>query len=142
MKTNGKSSKSIITLAGEFKEAAELKEYCNKQYEFIENLTNEVARLKDENTHLKSLLTGSIPVINTHVIKLPDEEMICLEQIKKLKDVASIRELSLDEVKKLDLLHKNLKMSREGSQDLPKTFKKKEYSNAQLIEIASKKEKE
>lgn len=125
-------------MAGEFKAIAELKEYCNKQYEFIENLTREVKTLQDENAHLKSILTSSVPVI-TSLTQLPDEELICLEQIKKLKEIASLRDLSLDEVKKLDLLHKNLKLSRE-TQDQPKVVKKQEYPTAQLLEFVNKKE--
>lgn len=131
------NSLSIVTLAGEFKEIAELKEYCNKQFEFVEALTKEVVLLKERNAHLESLLTKSIPVINTNVVKLTDEEMICLEQIEKLKLISQNRELSLDEVKKLDLLHKNLKMTRQSSQDtLP--VKKTDVTTQKLLEIVKK----
>lgn len=131
------NSKSIVTLAGEFKEIAELKDYCNKQFEFVEALTKEVQQLKAKNVHLESLLTKSVPVINTQTVRLTDEELICLEQIEKLRLISQNRELSLDEVKKLDLLHKNLKLTREHVQDVtPK--KKSDFSTQKLLEIVKK----
>lgn len=137
---NENKSKSIITLAGEFKAIAELKDYCNKQYEFVEHLTKEIKHLQQENNHLKSLLVGVVPVLNTNITKIADEEMICIEQIKRLKDLSGVRELSLDETKKLDLLQKNLKLSREGSQEIQATFKPSEVPTQKLLELVIKKE--
>lgn len=43
---------------------------------------------------------------------ISDEEAICIEQLSILKIVSATRQLSLDEVRQLDLLQKNLRTAR------------------------------
>ena len=73
-------------------------EYMARQQELIE-------RLIKENEELKEQLIAT-PVITQD----NSEELICLEQIKILKEHSAKRELDINEVKKLDLLIKNLKL--------------------------------
>jgi hypothetical protein len=120
----------------DFKEMNELQDYANKQYEVIVSLKEQITNLEEENKYLQGLV-GNTTIINP-VSLITDEELICLEQIKKLKDQSKNRELTLDEVKKLDLLHKNLKLIREKDiVDLP-VNKKKSLSNERLLAIAGK----
>jgi hypothetical protein len=49
------------------------------------------------------------------VRQLVPEEIICIEQIERLHKLSNERALVLDEVKRLDLLVKNLKLIREES---------------------------
>ena len=65
------------------------------------------------------------------------EEMICIEQIDLLKQKSSSRELSLDEVKRLDLLVKNLRLIREQSTEVINTTDYKNLGEAELVAIAS-----
>lgn len=51
------------------------------------------------------------------MVHIPAEEIICLEQIEILGTKSALRELSLDEVKRLDLLVKNLKLIRDKTDD-------------------------
>lgn len=136
----------IITLAGEFKEVAELREYCNHQYTLIAKILQENSSLKEEISHLKTLVVGVVPVFQESFVEpmsLEDEEMICIMQIQRLKDISQKRELTLDEVKKLDLLHKNLKLSRgENTVVVGKNKKDKNFTDAQLVKIAAVKENE
>jgi hypothetical protein len=77
-------------------------------------LKNEIERLTNEVIKYKILLNEIDSEANPDIIS--DEEAICVEQIRNLKVESTKRHLSTDEVKKLDILHKNLKLARgEGS---------------------------
>lgn len=120
----------IKTKAGDFKSFKELQEFCDKQYETLQNALGQIKVLHDENKHLKVLLNSisSSPEdgqIST-IVKSP-AEYICETQIEALNALALTRLLSLDEVKKLDLLIKNhrlLKGDSTGSIDVKEPNKK------------------
>ena len=123
----------------DFQKSQELQEYADKQFEVINTLTAENEQLKAENTHLKQLLS-SIPKGGTiNNFPISEEELICIEQISKLKDSSEKRELTLDEIKKLDLLHKNLKMIRDNVVIDVKPSKQKSLSSDKLLSIIAKK---
>ena len=82
---------------------------AEKEFEMIA-LRNEVEKLKYEVIKYKILLNEIDSDANPDIIS--DEEAICVEQIRKLKESSGKRQLSTDEVKKLDILHKNLKLAR------------------------------
>lgn len=73
-------------------------------------LRAEIEKLRNEVVKYKILLNEIDSDANPDMVT--DEESICVEQIRKLKESSGKRQLSTDEVKRLDLLHKNLKMSR------------------------------
>jgi hypothetical protein len=123
----------------DFQEHKDLQEYANQQHALISDLMNQVEQLKVENAHLKQLLTVAAPSIFSSSQPLTEEELICLEQITRLKTQSEKRELTLDEVKKLDLLHKNLKMIRDNHVIDVKPTKQKSLSNEKLLAIAAKK---
>lgn len=69
-------------------------------------LHNRIAELEAENKSLKLQLQLKLtPYISS-------EEMICIEQISMLKEASANRQLSLDEIKRLDLLIKNVRIVR------------------------------
>ena len=69
-------------------------------------LHNRIAELEAENKSLKLQLQLKLtPYISS-------EEMICIEQISLLKEASANRQLSLDEIKRLDLLIKNVRIVR------------------------------
>ena len=73
---------------------------AEKEFEII-SLRNEVEKLKNEVIKYKILLNEIDSDANPDIIS--DEESICVEQIRKLKEASSKRELSTDEAKKLDI---------------------------------------
>lgn len=73
-------------------------------------LKSEIEKLKNEVLKYKILLKEIDSDANPDIIS--DEEFICIDQISKLKKITTDRDLTTDEVKKLDLLHKNLKLAR------------------------------
>ncbi len=90
----------------------ELTLFASAQYELIEKLQKENNILKEKTNHLEQLLQSKA---RPNILPISDEEIICIEQINILKSKSSNRELSLDEVKRLDLLIKNLRLLREQS---------------------------
>ena len=82
---------------------------AEKDFEIVV-LRNEIEKLKNEVIKYKILLNEIDSDANPNIVS--DEEAICVEQIHKLKENYTKRELSTDEAKKLDIFHKNLKLAR------------------------------
>lgn len=82
---------------------------ASSEFEIVA-LKNEIKKLRNEITKYKILLNEVDSDANPDIIT--DEEAICVEQIRRIKENSSVRQLSTDEVKKLDILHKNLKLAR------------------------------
>lgn len=82
---------------------------AEKEFETVA-LRNEIQKLKNEVIKYKILLKEIDSDANPDIVS--DEEAICVEQIHSLKESSGKRVLSTDEVKKLDILHKNLKLAR------------------------------
>jgi|SRR5690606_26280592 len=104
----------------------DLKEFAKSQQDIIEFLMNENKTLKEKISKLETLQANLTP-----------EELICIEQINILKSVSKHRELSLDEVKRLDLLVKNLRLIREKSTENVATPKTRDVTEADLVAIVS-----
>lgn len=86
-------------------------QFAIAQQMLINKLQQDIATLQLKNNQLEYLLKQNFSLSN----KLSPEEMICMEQIDILRSASNNRELSLDEVKRLDLLIKNLRLIREQS---------------------------
>lgn len=86
--------------------------YVSAQYQLINSLQKENDILKEKVAYLEQTLQNRIIPA---AIPITEEELICIEQIGILKTTSDKRELSLDEVKRLDLLIKNLRLIREPS---------------------------
>jgi hypothetical protein len=130
----------IADLRAEFLEKTKLKdtkEFAEKQMQIIFEVSKQNEALRDKIDHLEKLLLNKAPEM---AIRLSAEEVICIEQIEILQRKSSGRELSLDEVKRLDLLIKNLRLIREESTQVINTSS---YSNVQedmLVAIATSKQ--
>lgn len=130
-KQNQNECSSIDTLAQEFL----IKSEVLKLKEQLEQKDKEIA-------HLKQLLMSYSPLVGqADVAPVTDEEIIALKQLERLKKTALERELTLDEVKRMDLLVKNKRLAQgnatninDNKKDLPK-----DVTPAQLIQIASRK---
>lgn len=87
--------------------------FIETQHKTIEQLCKQIETLKEKATHLENILKQ---VVRPGLVSdVSQEELICIEQIDIIKNRSSQRELTTDEVKKLDLLIKNLKLLRQES---------------------------
>lgn len=92
---------------------------------------DEIERLKSEVTRLKLALKEA-GVDEDALSDITDEEIICIQQISRLKDYSIDRELDTDEVKRFDVLHKNLKLIR-GNRSSIKGDRVKGMTTEELI---------
>jgi hypothetical protein len=106
---------------------------AEKDFE-IRALTAEVEKLRNELTKYKILLKEVDEDINPDVIT--DEEVICVREISKLKKITEERDLSTDEVKKFDMLHKNLKLARGETSRIGSKSKVSKMSQEELERLA------
>lgn len=105
--------------------------------EIMSTLEAENLKLKKENEQLRNELVMAKSVTG----KFPStEELICIEQIAILRNRSVQRELSLEEVKKLDLLVKNLRLLQEQSTENVNTNNVRDVSEALLVAVASEPE--
>lgn len=111
----------------------------------IDQMIKSLEYKEHEIAHLKNLLMGSTPVIGeVSKIMISDEEAICDLQIKKLKEATHFREMTLDEVKRLDLLIKNKRLAQGNATTIEQKPKglPQGLSNQELLTIAAKPIKE
>jgi len=133
----------IKNLHKEFKEEAEKNKFLEVQNKTIIELNNKISKQEEEIKHLQLLLTNTTQIIGENrierIIKTPEEALID-GQIEILQSRSLGQELSLEEVKKLDLLLKNkilIKKDNAGN-TLEGRSKQLPYSNSQLLELAKK----
>lgn len=124
--------KNVIDF-GSFKNQKDLEFFAQAQYKTILAIKKQLDDLTRENTHLKSLLSSSSPVLR--LMKTPEED-ICEIELKRLKDKSVNQPLTLEETKKLDLIIKNLILLREIS-DKKEEPPKPHVPTNELIAIAS-----
>jgi hypothetical protein len=82
--------------------------------------------------HLQELLTP----FTQHVT---DEEMIALRQLESLKIIAMSRDLTLEEIKKYDLLVKNKRLSQGSPTTIDADYEKLPSNTEDLKKLASRK---
>lgn len=130
----------IITLAGTFKSQKELQAYADAQYLALKGAHEKIKKLEEEVTHLQTMLAANTALIEDsrveRLIKTP-ELAIIEAQIQILQNRAMQKELTLEEVKTLDLLIKNKKLLSDEPTAINGSAKKKRtYTDAELIEKA------
>lgn len=136
--------KEITTSAGNFKSVKDLITYADAAYLTIKSANERIKNLEGEVAHLQQLLAANTHLIedkNVTVIKMP-ELAICETQIQILQNRSLQMELTLEEVKILDLLIKNKRILL-GEDTIDGSVKKKSnktYSDDQLIALAQIKE--
>lgn len=89
----------------------EWQKFSEMQNTIIDKYEKQILFLIEKNKHLEKMLINK----NNFVTEIQPEEIICLQQIKRLEHMSNERQLTLEEVKRLDLLVKNLKLIREES---------------------------
>jgi hypothetical protein len=133
----------IITLSGTYRTTKELKEYCDAQYIALQGAVEKIKKLEEEITHLQQILATTTELISSpkveKIIKTP-ELAICEAQIDILQNRALQKELTLEEVKILDLLIKNKRLLTGEATTIEGEKKKikNQYSEAELVALAKK----
>jgi hypothetical protein len=110
-------------------------EFAVQQQKLIEKLLIENKRQQERVAHLEQLIK-SLQSTEGVVQRLTPEELICIEQINILHNRSSQRELTLEEVKRLDLLVKNLRLIRELSTQVLDYTGPREVTEEDLVAIA------
>jgi hypothetical protein len=130
---------NIVTLAGKFESVVQLQEYCDAQFRELERSIHRIQQLEGEVSHLKSLLAGTTTLLDNKVerVVVSAEQAICEMQIEMLKKTAMDRQLTLEETKRLDLLIKNLHISKQAKPAMEAEFTSGLISEADLIKLAS-----
>lgn len=104
----------------------------------LSRLESENEMLKEKVVALEKMLADS-STSKLLGLDVAPEELICLEQIKLIENTSRARELTLDEVKKLDLLIKNLRLIKnQSTENLNPSYR--DVSEAELVAIATKKD--
>jgi hypothetical protein len=111
--------------------------------ETINNLLKQLDSKEEEIQHLKQLLNSSTPIIGEAVrLEISDEEAIADIQLRKLKENGRLRELTLDEIRKFDLLVKNKRLAKGDATTIEGKHTSIPSNPNELIKLASKKIKE
>lgn len=132
---------SIEQLAPKALTYSELEEYSNSQYLTINTLQLKITQLTDEISHLKKVLSTAKLVDEAVVIHPEPSTVICEMEINRLKEISFQRGLTLEETKRLDLLVKNLLLSKEQKKDVSTSFRNLSgLSKDSLMQIASQPE--
>jgi hypothetical protein len=118
-----------------------LEQKSNALSETINKLLEQLSAKEDEIVQLKKIISQSSQQSGTIVnIALSDEEVIADIQLNKLKDAARTRELTLDEIRKFDLLVKNKRLAQGNATTIDgKVNSMKQLGTSELIKIASTK---
>lgn len=120
----------VVAMFQQFKSDREKQEFIAAQHKTLSFLMEENQRLQTEVEHLKTLLGG---MSGTFIVS--PEEALIESQVKIIHNRSFGQELDLEDVKKLDLLLKNLKIIRESS----KTIKAEpvvQLSGIELLKLA------
>jgi len=118
---------SLEKMLDEVKDLAELRVFSEAQQKTIIKLSKKNKELEEEIVHLKKLLEGQTPLIQTSTqppsvgekFLTSDQESICRMELNKLKQVSFERELTLEEAKRVDIYSKILNVLENS----PKTIK-------------------
>ena len=155
--TKDSSSSELVSNIHELTESATNKYLVSPEYikqleennvglqQMVNTLNNQLMQKTEEVQHLMSLLAGMTPVVGDTTQLMPsDEEVIADLQLKSLKASALVRDLTLDEVKRMDLLVKNKRLAQGAATAIDGQAKRMlpNSDRATLIQIASHKLRE
>jgi len=130
----------IITLdEKKFKSVKELLAYSNAQFIALQAASDKIKNLEQEVTHLQLMLAETVPLVGDSKVEIYNkslEQSIIEAQITIISNRALQKELTLEEIKALDLLIKNKKICEETKTLKSDNRKKKDYTEAELIQKA------
>lgn len=109
-------------------------EYIKELESQSKEVINKLNSLKLENAKLRLLLQEN-GIAEDGLNSISDVEAICIDQIRKLKDIATNGMLTETDTKILDILYKNLRMARGIVVDKQTDKKAKKVSTEELFKI-------
>ncbi len=115
-------------------DSKELKEFATNQHKLVEDLILRNRALEQQITALRARLDS--PVLSG-VTRMTPEELICIKQLEILHGKSEERELTSDEVKKLDILIKNLRLIQGESTTVTSTVDYTKEKEEDLVAIAA-----
>lgn len=104
---------SITEIHQKAKAAAQLEKAADMAVKRFEEAMNKIAELQAENRHLKDLLLKSSNSLIINPTDTKNEELVADFEIKRLKDAAESRPLSLEEAKIYQIMTNAKKVIRE-----------------------------
>jgi len=118
------------TMITSFKDYSELQKFSESQMLLICELQKKIDFLQEKNNSLESIINNTTPLEIT-TLPITNQELICREQLAKLKDTSGSRELSYEECKKVSEYSKILKDIENNKNDLPS--KARRLSTTELL---------
>lgn len=116
-----------------------LEDNCRSLKQTVDALLRQMQDKDDELVQLKSMLQKSVSPLDTAVpMEITDEEIIALNQLQRLKEAAKARELTLDEIKRFDLLVKNKRLAQGNATSINANGLPHELGTSELLKIAQK----
>lgn len=131
---------NISKTISQYKDFSQLQLFAEAQQTTIVQLSKKLQKIEDERDHLKSLLESSVPLMKTEETKELEKlhgnntESICHNEIRKLKEVSSVRELTYEEAKRLDIYFKILNQVS-NMQKPPLDAKVKDMNDKDLLKL-------
>lgn len=121
------------------KRVSELEKHNVALGETVDRISKALDEKDSEIKHLQLMLGGSVPLISGGTNSITDEEIIAEQQLQRLKTKAQSGELTLEEVKKFDLLVKNKRLAQTGIPQQQSNWKDVTNSSKKtLIALATK----
>lgn len=109
---------------------------CSKCLELakeIDALRAHISALESDKTKMAIVIQDN--GLDEDMGKISDTEAICVEQIKKLKDLSTSKKFSQEDAKIFDILHQNLIRVRGGKIEKDGRKKTKKLSDTDLLEL-------
>lgn len=103
----------------------------------LDKALNALDKKDAEIKHLQELLHGAVPNVTALTQPISDEEMIALRQLESLKLTAMSRDLTLEELKKYDILVKNKRLAQGNPTTIDADFQKLPENTDELKKLAS-----
>jgi hypothetical protein len=130
----------VISFVDKFKSQKELQEYAKAQFVTLLQANKKIKELEKENTALKTAIQQQqmLAPATDRIVKSA-EEITCELEIEKLQQAAMMRELDLNETRKLEILVKTLYTARAKTLESLEAQSRKvdQIDQAELIKIAS-----
>lgn len=132
---------SFDKMIKDFKDTIELQSFAEAQYKTILDLNKKINQVQEEKKQLELLLQNSVPMLEGQKKEFlgydsstPNEEIISTVQLGKLKEISFVRELTLEESKRVEIFSKILS-SLKSKEQKPKDNGLEEVSTAELIRL-------
>lgn len=115
-----------------------LEDKCIGLSQALDHALKTLDQKDQEIQHLKQLLGNSVPVLGQLAVPFSDEEIIATKQLELIANEARIRPLTLDEIKKYDLLVKNKRLAQGNATTIEgKKSNVKELGKVDLLKLAA-----